>query len=146
MVARSDSASAFVPPGGVPLTRRHTTQQSHRSHRGTVHSQSTKNKGYGGFPYPTALLLRLFKKLFPGVERRLVRTVTLPATRSISTMQGTTAGGSRGVPYISFDAIIGRNSKFHMLTQEQLEELGGVEYRALTALLWIVALVRSCCS
>lgn len=28
---------------------------------------------------------------------------------------------------------------FHSLTHEQLEELGGVEYRALSALLWIVA-------
>lgn len=30
---------------------------------------------------------------------------------------------------------------FHLLTEEQLEELGGVEYRALTALLWIIAFV-----
>ena len=46
------------------------------------------------------------------------------------------------VPYISFDAIIGRNSVFHELTNEQLEELGGVEYRALNALMWLVPLVR----
>jgi hypothetical protein len=43
------------------------------------------------------------------------------------------------VPYISFNAIVGRNSTFHLLTKEQMEELGGVEYRALNALLWLVA-------
>ncbi|CCO33656.1 Low-affinity potassium transport protein [Rhizoctonia solani AG-1 IB] len=32
-----------------------------------------------------------------------------------------------------------RNSQFHDLTQEEQEELGGVEYRALGALLWIIA-------
>ena len=136
---------AFVPPGGVPLTRRHTTQQSRRSFRSTVHDQSTMNRGYGGFPYPTAIILRGIKKFFPGVQQRLVRTVTIPATRSISTIPGSNANGSTmHVPYISFNAIVGRNSKFHLLTEEHLEELGGVEYRALTALLWIVALVRQC--
>jgi hypothetical protein len=48
------------------------------------------------------------------------------------------ADGSKVVPYISFDAVVGRNSTFHLLTNEQLEELGGVEYRALNALLFIV--------
>lgn len=47
------------------------------------------------------------------------------------------------VSYVSFPPIVGRNSMFHLLTEEQLEELGGVEYRALTALLWIIAFVRA---
>lgn len=41
---------------------------------------------------------------------------------------------------------VGRNSAFlntDELTDEQLEELGGIEYRALRALSWIVGLVRS---
>ena len=49
--------------------------------------------------------------------------------------------GARPVSYISFEAVVGRNSAFHQLTHDQLEELGGVEYRGLTALLWIVGAV-----
>ena len=48
------------------------------------------------------------------------------------------AGASKEVPYISFSAVVGRNSHFHDLTEEQMEELGGIEYRALKALLIIV--------
>jgi hypothetical protein len=49
--------------------------------------------------------------------------------------------GAKVVPYISFDAVVGRNSSFHHLTSEQRDEIGGVEYRALGALLWIVGIV-----
>jgi hypothetical protein len=50
-------------------------------------------------------------------------------------------GGGDGVQYVSFDAIVGRNSVFHMLTVDEMDELGGVEWRALNALLWIVGFV-----
>jgi hypothetical protein len=56
-------------------------------------------------------------------------------------MRGSTER-SRVVPYVSFDAIVGPNSTFEGLTEEQLEELGGVEFRALNALLWILGIVR----
>jgi hypothetical protein len=67
--------------------------------------------------------------------------MTYPASTTITSQHGSTrnADGSKVVPYISFDAVVGRNSTFHLLTNEQLEELGGVEYRALNALLFIVA-------
>lgn len=98
------------------------------------------DRGYGGFPGPQVLLLRLFRQLFPNAQRRFVRRVTIPHTTSIQSAQGSSdaAAGVKSVPYISFDAIVGRNSRFHMLSDENLEELGGVEYRALNALLWIV--------
>lgn len=38
-------------------------------------------------------------------------------------------------------AVVGRNSHFHDLTKEEHDELGGVEYRALKVLFWIVLLV-----
>lgn len=46
------------------------------------------------------------------------------------------------VPYLSFPTIVGRNSVFHGLTEDQLEELGGIEFRALNMLMWAVPLVR----
>lgn len=36
--------------------------------------------------------------------------------------------------------VVGRNSHFHDLTKEEHDELGGVEYRALRILFWIVLL------
>lgn len=41
-------------------------------------------------------------------------------------------------PYFSFSTTVGRNSFFHTLSQKHQDEIGGVEYRALNALLWIV--------
>lgn len=38
------------------------------------------------------------------------------------------------MPYLSYQATIGRNSAFVNLTEEQREELGGIEYRALKTL------------
>ncbi|EJD07960.1 uncharacterized protein FOMMEDRAFT_164765 [Fomitiporia mediterranea MF3/22] len=129
----------YLPHGGVPLARRQTTQHTQRSNRSNFSFRDdSKHKGYGGFPYPTDLALRFLRKVAPGVENKLVRTVTIPNTRTMSTYPST-AKSTKTAPYFSFNAIIGRNSKFHLLTEEQLEELGGVEYRALTALLWIVA-------
>jgi len=67
----------------------------------------------------------------------------MPATMSLTPSRvGAAEVGRKQVPYISFDAVVGRNSAFHLLTNEQLDEIGGVEYRALNALLWIVAAVR----
>ncbi|THH06536.1 hypothetical protein EW145_g4017 [Phellinidium pouzarii] len=129
----------FNPRGGVPLTRRNTTMRTYRS-QSTRPQPNTMNEGYGGFPYPQVLLLRLIKKYFPSLERRFVRTLTIPRTQTLSNALGTLTDGDRvkNVNYVSFNAIVGRNSTFHMLTEEHLQELGGVEYRALTALLWIV--------
>lgn len=45
----------------------------------------------------------------------------------------------KDVPYIDFDAVVGRNSAFINLTEEQLDVLGGAEYVALKLLLKVVA-------
>lgn len=87
---------------------------------------------------PHVIIQRIFRRFFPKLERKLTRTITIPRTQTLASQYGSTASGSRAVPYISFDAVVGRNSEFGELTQEQLDELGGVEYRGLTALLWIV--------
>lgn len=114
----------------------------------------TAEAGFGGFPMPHELLGMLFLRLFPRAANRLQRTVTIPITTALSGGElGRTASisgdigdipeGFKPVSYLTFDAIVGRNSAFQMLTSEQLEELGGVEYRGLNALLWLVALVSA---
>ncbi|KAH0840587.1 hypothetical protein AYO21_03916 [Fonsecaea monophora] len=47
-------------------------------------------------------------------------------------------------PYLSWQPTIGRNSFFLGLTEEQREELGGIEYRALKALALILVLYFFC--
>ena len=88
---------------------------------------------------PLDILKRLMGRLFPNLERKLARTLTVPRTMSL--VSGRSDAHPGVVPYISFDPVVGRNSTFHHLTSEQRDEIGGVEYRALRALLWIVGAV-----
>ena len=88
---------------------------------------------------PHEIISRGIDHFFPNLKRTLTRTVTIPRTQTIASQRGgPLSPGARAVPYISFEAVVGRNSAFQQLTQDQIEELGGVEYRALNALLWIV--------
>ncbi|KAJ3875588.1 cation transport protein-domain-containing protein [Lentinula edodes] len=115
-----------------PLMTSHT-YSTYKSSRGTKHS------GFGGFPMPHEILQKLFDKFFPKLRHKLTRTITIPITTTIASQRGgNIPPGAKVVPYISFEAVVGRNSAFPLLSDEQLEELGGVEYRALNALLWIV--------
>ncbi|KAJ3785131.1 cation transport protein-domain-containing protein [Lentinula aff. detonsa] len=116
-----------------PLMSSHT-YSTYKSTRGTKHS------GFGGFPMPHEILQKLFDKFFPNLRHKLTRTITIPIATTIASQRGDNIPpGAKMVPYISFEAVVGRNSAFPLLSDEQLKELGGVEYRALNALLWIVA-------
>lgn len=55
---------------------------------------------------------------------------------TFSTFRRTNTGQSQleATPYLSYEPTIGRNSFFVNLTEEQREELGGIEYRALKTL------------
>ena len=96
------------------------------------------NRDLGGFPMPWTIIGSLFAKLFPKLRRKFRRTVTIPVTTSLAP-DHENKPGSRYAPYLSFETRVGPNSTFHFLTSDQLDEIGGVEYRALNALLWIVA-------
>ncbi|TIC24175.1 TrkH-domain-containing protein [Wallemia mellicola] len=106
--------------------------------RTTTKPYSTRDRNFGGFPGPLTLITRFVDKIFPQFRSRLDRSVTIPYTHTYTSQpEGTIGGlGSRGkhAPYITFDAIVGRNSVFKDLTDEQLDELGGAEYLALKIL------------
>lgn len=51
-----------------------------------------------------------------------------------------TGRSTEGAPYLSYQPTIGRNSFFVNLTEEQREELGGIEYRALKTLAIVLSL------
>lgn len=56
------------------------------------------------------------------------------ATTFASFMSTRTGDDDSTMPYLSYQATIGRNSAFVNLTEDQREELGGIEYRALKTL------------
>jgi len=112
-----------------------------RTFRSTGRRETHAN--FGGFPGLREIISQLLRRFLPGVHQRLTRTVTMPRATTITAMRGNTER-ARAVPYVSFDAVVGHNSSFVSLTEEQLEELGGVEFRALNALLWIVGIYHVC--
>ncbi|KAI0343670.1 hypothetical protein BDW22DRAFT_1356171 [Trametopsis cervina] len=127
----------FTMPRTGTIQRTGTMPRTETMH--TYRSQRTKHRGFGGFPMPHEILSRMFNYWFPNLKRNLTRTVTIPHTQTITSHNaGSVIPGAKPVSYISFEAVVGRNSDFKQLTREELEEIGGVEYRGLNALLWIV--------
>ncbi|KAG8830789.1 low affinity potassium transporter [Serendipita sp. 399] len=95
--------------------------------------------GLGGFPGPIDLLSRLFRRLRSSRLGRIIHgypSISLSAGSAHS--EQLERQNTKQVPYFSFSAIVGRNSAFHGLTEEELYELGGVEYRALSLLSTLV--------
>ena len=82
--------------------------------------------------------------LFPSLKQKLHRTLTTPLSPELFISERVSdpsevPPGARTVSYLSFHARVGHNSRFIGLSDDDHEELGGVEYRALTVLLWIVS-------
>lgn len=92
---------------------------------------------FGGFPNPLRVVADFASSRIGPLRRAqdnaFPRTSTLVSTRSRTRRPSMESVGapkySKPVDYISFDATVGRNSRFHHLTTAQQEELGGVEYR-----------------
>ncbi|KAH6913933.1 potassium transporter [Coprinopsis sp. MPI-PUGE-AT-0042] len=115
------------------------TRQTFQSHLTGVSYQSRKNQGFGGFPMPFAIIKALFHRLFPHLGKTLRRTVTHPATVSLTRVP-TGQSGNRPASYIRENATIkvGRNSEFKDLSPEDHWNMGIKEYEALSILLWVV--------
>lgn len=84
----------------------------------------------GGFPRSAT-----FERVLNTAFRR--RRDESPSSRRSTQTQMT-------LPYFTFNPTIGRNSLFLGLTEEQREELGGVEYRAVKVLLLVLVGMRLC--
>ncbi|THH17258.1 hypothetical protein EW146_g3518 [Bondarzewia mesenterica] len=96
---------------------------------------------FGGFGDPLKLFMRLFNRLFPNFQKMLKQTMTMPAESTLVPVQiGAVPDSAKTIPYFSFQARVRKNSMFYGLSDDDCEELGGVEYKSLTALLWIVPL------
>lgn len=127
----------------------HTTRDYQNSkalrRTGTYPPSNSLHSGFGGIN-PISLAADFIKRL--PVVAKFERSMTMPRTttlQSIHTVRDLSGNGTgikmektKTVSYLTFDATISGNSVFRGLTRAQEEELGGVEYRALTLLLKIV--------
>ncbi|KAF8477482.1 cation transport protein-domain-containing protein [Kalaharituber pfeilii] len=111
-----------------PLRRSHTTGQI------SVTEETDQNNNQG----------KIRRRMGSITERIIPRAQTLAITsgfsrgRSTSPMsklsRRTTRVDPGPMPYLSYTPTVGRNSAFPDLTEEQKDELGGLEYRALKLL------------
>ena len=82
-------------------------------------------------------------KVSPTDEAALPSARTRARTGTFSSLRGWASKENEQVaPYLSWQPTIGRNSAFVDLTEDQREELGGIEYRSLKTL--AVVLVCEC--
>lgn len=88
------------------------------------------SRGFGGFANPLTLAA--------GAITRRIAARGSDRRSSVESERPPAPPPAKSVPYLTFIPNVGRNSKFKGLTTEQQEELGGVEFRALTILLRIV--------
>ncbi|KAJ3727343.1 potassium transporter [Lentinula guzmanii] len=126
--------NTFRTTTGVPLTRRTTTILTNRFHDPQFIDTSNPKHHYDmGFPGPVAIARKALKAISPNTYRKIERKLTIPYTR---TVEGT------NVSWLSPSAeiVVGRNSDFHVetLSDDLVEQIGGVEYVALRWLSYMV--------
>jgi Trk/Ktr/HKT type cation transporter len=114
------------------------------------HLVGSKYEGFGGFPGITAFVKSTMQRILPKTFHMLVLKLKIPHTRTLfgkhSQVPRVVKAKWQKASWLKFDElVVGRNSLFHTnrLTDEQLEEIGGVEYRALRLLSYLVAFVCS---
>lgn len=106
----------------------------HALHRTMTQKRDT---GLGGFPNVIDFAVSLVE------SSHLRQRMHVPTVRTMTTMQPALSGDdsardTRFAPYLTFDATVTGNSHFRNLTSAQRRELGGVEYRALNLLAWLI--------
>jgi hypothetical protein len=121
---------------GRPTPKRGATMLTNR-HRDPLAPESTRHQGLGGYPGPLDLINRFAKRAAPRTYNRLERKLTITSALEID---------NTTTPWLNFSGLItGRNSDFRIetLSDDQVEELGGTEYRALRLLSYLIPAVSS---
>ena len=139
-LARHTTTSPVEPqPGGASNMDAHLRTASVGNHLTFDEPQMPRDRGKTStFPRPginantNPLEVRDREKDDPEpISRTKSRRATFTTFRRSNTAQSIQ---SELAPYLSYEPTIGRNSFFVNLTEEQREELGGIEYRALKTL------------
>ncbi|KAL4244289.1 TrkH Potassium Transport [Abortiporus biennis] len=124
---------------GVPRPRRAQTMIqpptiSQGGYGSAYLGQRPKDQNFGGFPGPFQLTAKFARRYFPQVYERIKKFASQPVE---------VVKDGKSIRWLSEEfgsLIIGRNSDFNTdeLTDEELEKLGGLEYRALHLLTYLV--------
>lgn len=124
---------------GRPRPRRGATMLNTRSYTtspggaGPATWHETRVNDSGGFPGPIHLVNMLAKRAAPGLHGQIKRKMTM--IPSVQTLD------EKKTPWLSFSGlVVGRNSDFRTesLSDDQVEQVGGAEYRALRLLSYLV--------
>jgi len=102
---------------------------------GAPDTKNKKYQGFGGFPGPANFLRKVVKMTAPRAYKKFERSMTVT---TMTTLQASSA------PWLNFNGlVVGRNSDFRTdsLSDEQLEDIGGAEYKALRLLSYLVPAV-----
>lgn len=113
------------PDAEVPLRRNVTIEEPPRPRLRTDTATLTRRRANTGETKP---LTPVEEKPQTPLNRLRSRTGTFSSMRRSNTQD------KDPMPYLSWQPTIGRNSAFVDLTEEQREELGGIEYRSLKTL------------
>ncbi|TCD68599.1 low affinity potassium transporter [Steccherinum ochraceum] len=134
-------ADPYMPAGGnmrrrgIPMPKRQLTVYSNTFHTGENPQLGlrAKDQGQGGFPGPIQISQKVAQTFLPRLTR-ILKERWAAHTKSDKAKFGRLSERFSNL-------IIGRNSDFNTeeLTDEELEELGGLEYRALNLLSYLVA-------
>jgi hypothetical protein len=93
---------------------------------------------------------RAVKRIAPGAYNKLECAITIPRTMTLNgppmqdELESAHTPVGHTVPWLNFDGLaVGRNSDFDTepLSDEQVEQVGGAEYRALRLLSYLVPIV-----
>ena len=105
----------------------------------------SKSQGMGDFPSILDYARDLMDRIYPKLQQRHKRGGKAHWARSMrfkrnkgTEPESPTNEDGEPAPYLTFDATVAGNSHFTSLTSEQQQELGGVEYRALGLLKWLI--------
>ncbi|KAJ3485808.1 hypothetical protein NLI96_g4697 [Meripilus lineatus] len=108
--------------------------------------QRPKDQGHGGFPGPFQLFSKFLKQYFPELHQAIMKRLeSQPQVKSGGKIDDSEKGVGKSFKRLTQDfqgLVIGRNSDFNTdeLSDEELERLGGREYRALRTLSYLVFL------
>lgn len=106
-----------------------------------------KLSGFGGFAFPFStlrILFGIYSQSNPSRANKILRILTVPHIQYLKPLHSAAPEPSevdvviKVVPYLSFDAVVTKNSSFVNLSDEEREELRYLEYCALDMLAWIV--------
>lgn len=139
-------------PIGPQFNRRQSSDDEQSEHHSEHHSEHDDQVGPMEGPHitinePEITRTRTRGNTFPRLDTRPTVRDTKDVNDTAELQQATTKNTVRGIfrsltqerdrptqPYLSWNATVARNSNFVDLTEEQRDELGGIEYRALKTL------------